>query len=99
MPTQVAVKTNTALKTPPMFKVIYVNDSKTSMQFVIDSLMSHFAYGTETAGKLANVVHTEGFATAAVLPYEIAEQKGIEITVDARNNGYPLQIKIEKENA
>lgn len=95
--TQVAIKTNTALQAPSMFKVIYVNDSKTSMQFVIDSLKSHFNYGNETAGKLANTVHAEGSATAAVLPYEIAEQKGIEITVDARNNGYPLQIKIEKE--
>jgi len=33
----------------------------------------------------------------AVLPYEIAEQKGIEITVHARNNDYPLQIKLEPE--
>ena len=95
--TQAAIKTNTALQAPQMFKVIYVNDNKTSMQFVIDSLMSHFDYSTETAGKLANVVHKDGVAVAAVLPYEMAEQKGIEITVDARSNGYPLQIKIEKE--
>jgi ATP-dependent Clp protease adapter protein ClpS len=33
----------------------------------------------------------------AVLPYEIAEQKGIEVTVQARNNNYPLQIKLEPE--
>jgi ATP-dependent Clp protease adapter protein ClpS len=33
----------------------------------------------------------------AVLPYEIAEQKGIEITVSARNSGYPLQIKLEPD--
>jgi ATP-dependent Clp protease adapter protein ClpS len=31
----------------------------------------------------------------ATLPYEIAEQKGIEITVKARAEGYPLQIKLE----
>jgi ATP-dependent Clp protease adapter protein ClpS len=33
----------------------------------------------------------------AVLPYELAEQKGIEVTVQARNNNYPLQIKLEPE--
>jgi ATP-dependent Clp protease adapter protein ClpS len=33
----------------------------------------------------------------AVLPYEVAEQKGIEITVDARAEGYPLQIKLEPD--
>jgi ATP-dependent Clp protease adapter protein ClpS len=31
------------------------------------------------------------------LPYEIAEQKGIEVTLDARSQGYPLQVKIEAE--
>jgi hypothetical protein len=31
------------------------------------------------------------------LPYEIAEQKGIEVTLDARNEGFPLQVKIEAE--
>jgi ATP-dependent Clp protease adapter protein ClpS len=33
----------------------------------------------------------------AVLPYEIAEQKGIEVTLDARNNDFPLQIKLEPD--
>jgi ATP-dependent Clp protease adapter protein ClpS len=35
----------------------------------------------------------------AVLPYEIAEQKGIEVTVQARSNNYPLQVKLEPETA
>jgi ATP-dependent Clp protease adapter protein ClpS len=33
----------------------------------------------------------------AVLPYEIAEQKGIEVTVSARSQSYPLQVKLEPE--
>jgi ATP-dependent Clp protease adapter protein ClpS len=33
----------------------------------------------------------------ATLPYEMAEQKGIEVTLLARTNGYPLQVKIESE--
>jgi len=32
-----------------------------------------------------------------VLPYEIAEQKGVEVTVSARSSGYPLMVKIEPE--
>ena len=32
------------------------------------------------------------------MPYEIAEQKGIEVTVSARSAGFPLQVKIEPEN-
>ena len=33
----------------------------------------------------------------AVLPYEVAEQKGIEVTMSARSSGYPLMVKIEAE--
>ena len=42
-------------------------------------------------------VHEEGSAVVAVLPYELAEQKGIEVTLLARNNGFPLQVKIEQD--
>jgi ATP-dependent Clp protease adapter protein ClpS len=35
----------------------------------------------------------------AVLPFEIAEQKGIEVTVQARSQNYPLQIKLEPEGS
>jgi ATP-dependent Clp protease adapter protein ClpS len=42
-------------------------------------------------------IHDQGSAVVAVLPYEIAEQKGIEVTLDARAQGYPLLIKIEAE--
>jgi ATP-dependent Clp protease adapter protein ClpS len=47
--------------------------------------------------QLTTKIHEEGSAVVAVLPYEIAEQKGIEVTLDARNQGYPLQVKVEAE--
>ena len=81
-----------------MFRVIYINDNKTSMEFVIDSLITHFEYTPITAEKITVDIHEEGSAIVAVLPYEIAEQKGIEITVNARTAGYPLQIKLEPES-
>ena len=95
--TEVAIKPQLDLAEPPMFKVVYVNDNKTSMQFVVESLVDHFSYVTDTAARIANDIHTEGAAVAAVLPYEMAEQKGIDITFDARKQGFPLQIRIERE--
>jgi ATP-dependent Clp protease adaptor protein ClpS len=82
---------------PPMFKLIYLNDNTTSVDFVITTLMNFFDYTPETAEKITFDIHEEGSAVVAVLPYEIAEQKGIEVTVSARTNGYPLQIKLEPE--
>lgn len=93
------VKVNPDLREPPMFKVIYINDNQTSMEFVVDSLMEHFEYTHVTAEKITMDIHEAGAAVVAVLPYEIAEQKGIEITVSARSEGYPLQIKLEPDSA
>jgi ATP-dependent Clp protease adaptor protein ClpS len=91
--------TSQKLKEPPMFKIIYLNDNQTSMEFVIDTLVDFFNYTTETALKITQDIHEIGSAVVAVLPYEIAEQKGIEVTVCARTNNYPLQIKLEPESA
>jgi len=97
--TQSKIKVNSDLKQPPMFKVIYINDNQTSMEFVIDSLITHFEYAPDAAHQITVDIHEAGAAVVAVLPYEIAEQKGIEITVSARAEGYPLQIKLEPDAA
>lgn len=97
--TETIIKPRLDLAEPSMYKVIYINDDKTSMQFVIDSLEEYFSYAEQQAERVANQVHIDGAAVVAILPFEIAEQKGIEVTVAARSNGYPLQVKIEKEDA
>jgi ATP-dependent Clp protease adaptor protein ClpS len=93
------VRAREDLKEPPMFKVIYLNDNQTSMEFVIGSLVEHFDYTVPTAERLTVDIHESGSAVVAVLPYEIAEQKGIEVTVNARSAGYPLQVKLEPDVA
>ena len=95
--TATKIQTNLGLTEPPMFKIIYLNDNATPMEFVIETLLSSFNYTEETAEKITMDIHEAGSAVVAVLPYEIAEQKGIEVTVQARNNNYPLQVKLEPE--
>jgi len=90
-------KSKIELREPPLFKVIYLNDNKTAVDFVVESLIQHFEYTTETAVAITEDIHNSGSAVVAILPYEIAEQKGIEVTLDARSNDYPLQIKLEPE--
>jgi len=96
--TKTKIKPNLKLKEPPLYKIIYVNDDHTSMEFVIDSLVQYFNYNNDTAKTITLDIHDKGSAVVAVLPYEIAEQKGIEITLEARARGYPLQIKVEAES-
>lgn len=95
--TKIKIKPNIDLAEPPLYRVIYINDEVTSMNFVVNSLIGYFNYNQDTATSLTENIHHMGSAVVAVLPYEIAEQKGIEVTLDARSQGYPLQVKVEAE--
>jgi ATP-dependent Clp protease adaptor protein ClpS len=95
--TRIRIRPNLKVPEPPMFKVIYMNDNHTSIEFVVKSLIDHFNYTEDTASSITTGIHESGSAVVAVLPFEIAEQKGIEVTLDARNQGYPLQVKIEAD--
>lgn len=85
------------LKEPGLFRVIYINDETTTMEFVVETLISIFDMTKEDAMATTLKIHEDGSAVVAVMPYEIAEQKGIEVTVLARSHGFPLQVKLESE--
>jgi len=95
--TKTRTKTNLDIKEPPMFRIIYINDDQTPMDFVVGTLIEHFDYTIDSAQEVTAAIHETGSAVVAVLPYELAEQKGVEITVAARSKGYPLQIKLEPQ--
>jgi ATP-dependent Clp protease adapter protein ClpS len=42
-------------------------------------------------------IHGEGSGVAGIYSYEIAEQKSVEAMTRSRNNGFPLQIKLEED--
>ena len=43
-----------------------------------------------------DAIHEKGKGVVGTYLYEIAEQKGIETTVLARDEGYPLQVKVQR---
>ena len=69
------VKTKIDLPVPNRYKVIYMNDETTTMEFVIQSLIEIFNHSPEEAESTCMEIHKEGSAVVAVLPYELAEQK------------------------
>ena len=95
--TKTKIKPNLALMEPPLFKIIYINDEVTTMNFVVESLVDYFNYTEDTAAGITKSIHDTGSAVVAILPYEIAEQRGIEVTISARSQGFPLQIKVEAD--
>lgn len=82
---------------PHRWKVIFLNDDHTPMEFVINVLTEIFKHSQETAKNVTMQIHTEGSGIAGVYSFEIAEVKAVEATNLARGNGFPLQIKMEEE--
>lgn len=90
-------KIKIAIQEPKLWKVIFLNDDHTPMDFVIGVLTEIFKHSQETAKDITMQIHSEGSGIAGVYSFEIAEVKAVESTNLARANGFPLQIKLEEE--
>ena len=95
--TNLKIEPRLNLQEPKRFRVVFINDETTTMEFIVEVLKNIFNYDEESAQEMTMRIHTDGAAVVAVYPYELAEQKGIETTMLARNNGFPLQVKLEPE--
>ena len=82
---------------PAKYKVIMLNDTQTPMDFVIEILKSIFKHSDKTAQDIMLSIHNTGSAVVGIYTYEIAEQRAVEATTLSRDNGFPLQLKVEKE--
>jgi ATP-dependent Clp protease adaptor protein ClpS len=85
------------LEPPAKYQVVFMNDDVTSMEFVMAVLAEIFGYDPEAAHSLTMKIHEENSAVVAVFSYEIAEQKAVETTILARNNNFPLDVKIRPD--
>jgi len=99
MSTEVLIdeKVEQIVSVPDRYKVVFLNDDHTPMDFVIDVLVKVFRHSQDTAKNLTMQVHQEGSAIVGVYSFELAEQKSIEATTLSRQQGFPLQIRVEKE--
>jgi len=95
--TKVKESIDTVILEPSKYKVILYNDNHTPVEFVIALLMKVFRHSETSAVNITLKVHNEGSGVAGIYSYEVAEQKGIEGTNMAREQGYPLVIKVEAE--
>ena len=82
---------------PKRWKVVFLNDDSTPMEFVIGLLVETFKHTQETAKDITLEIHNNGSGIAGVYSFEIAEAKAVEATQLARTNGFPLAIKMEEE--
>jgi ATP-dependent Clp protease adaptor protein ClpS len=94
---QLDEKIKVVITEPKRWKVVLLNDDHTPMEFVVGLLMEVFKHTHETAQNVMLEVHQTGSGVAGLYSFEIAEAKAIESTNQARQKGFPLQIKLEEE--
>jgi len=90
-------KINIKVNEPKKYKVLFLNDDTTPMEFVIELLIGIFKHTETTATKITMTIHNEGSGVVGVYSHEIAEQKAVEATTLSRSQGFQLQIRLEVE--
>jgi ATP-dependent Clp protease adaptor protein ClpS len=95
--TRAVISTKTRKDVPPLYKVILHNDDYTTMEFVVEILMTVFGKPLEKATQTMLNIHHKGNAVCGIYTREIAETKVETVHHLANNRGFPLKSTMEKE--
>ncbi len=90
---KLAVKPKT--KTPPLYRVLMMNDDYTPMEFVIEVLEKFFGKRQDEATQIMLHVHQKGIGVCGIYTKEVAETKSNQINNFAKQNEHPLVSDIE----
>ena len=85
------------IKYPKKYKVYMLNDDYTSMEFVIDILISVFHKSYKQAEAIMLDIHKKERGLCGVYTHEIAETKVMQVHSKAKDNGFPLKATMEEE--
>ncbi|ARJ56635.1 ATP-dependent Clp protease adaptor ClpS [Campylobacter cuniculorum] len=97
MPTKTKILEQNKLKEPKMFKVLLLNDEVTTMDFVIEVLISVFHHDFNNASKIMLEVHSKGSGVCGIYTQEIALSKQKKVNDMAKMANFPLQTRVEEE--
>lgn len=83
------------IQLPPECTVIFYNDDYTTMDFVVDVLISVFNKSHDEATALMLEIHQNGSGVIGKYTFDVAVTR-TEITKRlAKKNGFPLRVEIE----
>ena len=84
-----------AVKQPPLYRVVLINDDYTPMEFVVHVLEHFFNMQREAATRVMLQVHTQGKGVCGTFTREIAETKVAHVNEYSRDNHHPLLCTME----
>ena len=80
---------------PPEKRVVFFNDDFTTMDFVVDVLVSIFNKSHDDAELIMQTVHQKGSAVVGIYTYDIAVSRTNLTKAIAKKKGFPLRVEIE----
>ena len=89
-------KDKVKIKKPKNYKVVMYNDDYTSMEFVINILVSVFNKKLLEAEKIMLDVHEKGSGIAGIYSYDIAITKVSTAMAMAKEKGFPFKLTVEE---
>ena len=93
----IKLATKPKTKTPPLYRVLMMNDDYTPMEFVIEVLEKFFQKNREEATQIMLHVHQRGVGVCGIYAYDLAETKAMQVMNYARKYEHPLQVQLETE--
>ncbi len=84
------------IKKPRMYKVLMHNDDFTTMEFVVEVLMTIFNKSLSDANKIMMDVHRLGKGVVGIYSYDVAHTKVLISTNLAKEEGFPFNITMEE---
>ena len=89
-------KDKVKIKKPKNYKVVMYNDDYTTMEFVINILVSVFNKKLMEAEKIMLDVHERGKGVAGIYSYDIAITKVSTAMAMAKEKGFPFKLTVEE---
>ena len=84
------------IREPKMYRVILHNDDYTTMDFVIEVLISIFHKPAADAARIMVDVHKKGKGICGVYTYDIAATRVMWVHQLARRREFPLKCSLEE---
>lgn len=85
------------VREPKKYKVLLHNDDYTTMDFVVEILVSVFRKNEAQATAIMLSVHNQGYGVCGVYTAEVAETKVDLVHRLAQSAGFPLKCSMEGE--